>query len=56
MDSAAKFPSLAASSFAARNPDNATVVVQSKAIRKHLYIGHLVFYHKSNQLLLVTFG
>ncbi|AMQ07625.1 hypothetical protein AZE41_17725 [Sporosarcina psychrophila] len=35
--------------YAARNPDNSIVVVQSKAIRKHLYIGGLVFYHKSKQ-------
>jgi hypothetical protein len=35
--------------YAARNPDNGVVGVQSKAIRKHLYIGLLVFYHKSKQ-------
>ena len=40
--------------YAARNPDNGVVVVQSKAIQKHLYIERLVFYHKSKQSLLVT--
>ena len=42
--------------YAARNPDNGVVVVQSKAIRKHLHIGHLVSYHNSKQSLLINFG
>ncbi len=42
--------------YAAENPDNGVVVVQSKAIRKHLYKGCLVFYKKSEQSLLVNVG
>ena len=40
--------------YLARNPDNGTVVVRSKAIRKLLYIGRIVFYHKSKQSKKIT--
>ena len=36
-------------SYAVRNPSNGAVVVQSKAILKHLYIGLLGFYRNSKQ-------
>ncbi|MEK5071277.1 hypothetical protein [Sporosarcina sp. FSL K6-1508] len=39
-----------------KNFDNSAVVVQSEAIRKRLYIGHLWFNAKASNQLMVNFG